>query len=139
MILSQLLLVPLVGMLGILCLPKTAGRAIRAVATASTALTLVLNLRLLVAFLPGSGAVQFEEALPWISQLNVFYHLGVDGLSLPMVLLTTLLAFLACLASWSISERVKEYFVLYLLLEIGMLGTFLSLDLFLFYVFWEVV
>jgi NADH-quinone oxidoreductase subunit M len=105
----------------------------------ATGLTLVLSLGLLAAFQPSLATIQFEERHLWIPQLNIFYHLGVDGLSLPLVVLTTLLGFLACLASWSITERLKEYFVLYLLLEIGMLGTFLALDLFLFYVFWEIV
>ena len=139
MILSALLLIPLAGMLVILALPKRAERTIQQVATLATALTLGWSIGLLTKFNPQLAAIQFEERLSWIPQLNIFYHLGVDGISLPMILLTTLLGFLACLASWSIPERKKEYFVLYLLLEVGMLGTFLALDLFLFYVFWEVV
>jgi NADH-quinone oxidoreductase subunit M len=83
--------------------------------------------------------MQFEENLAWIPQLSVAYHVGLDGLSLPLIVLTGLLGFLACLASGSISERHKEYYALYLLLEVGMLGTFVALDLFLFYIFWEVV
>jgi len=139
MILSSLLLIPLLGLIGILLMPKTAERSIRRVATVVTGITLLLSLRVLAGFQPAVAAIQFEEQLPWIPQLNIFYHLGVDGLSIPMVLLTALLSFLACLASWSIPERQKEYFVLYLLLEIGMLGTFMALDLFLFYIFWEIV
>jgi len=139
MILSTLLLIPLIGMLIVLALPKRADRAIQQVATLATALTLGWSVGLLTAFRPQPAAVQFEERLSWIPQLNIFYHVGVDGLSIPMVLLTALLGFLACLASWSIAERKKEYFVLYLLLEVGMLGTFVAMDLFLFYIFWEVV
>ena len=139
MILSSLLVCPLLGILIVLCLPQRAQRAIRAIATGATGIALALSLTLLGAFEPHAVGVQFEETRLWIPQFNVFYHLGLDGLSLPMVLLTALLGFLACIASWSVTARVKEYFVLYLLLEIGMLGTFLSLDLFLFYVFWEVV
>ena len=139
MILSWLLLLPLIGMLVILAMPKTSASAIRRVAIAVTLLTLLVSLQLLGGFQASSGSIQCEEKLLWIPQLQVFYHLGIDGLSLPMVLLTTLLSFLACLASHSIKERQKEYYVLYLLLELGMLGTFLSLDLFLFYVFWEIV
>ena len=138
MVLSQLLILPLLGILVILVMPRKAERAIQAIATVVTAAVLALSVGLLCAFQPQSG-MQFEERWLWIPQFNVLYHLGVDGVSLPMVLLTSLLSFLACLASWSIPERKKEYFVLYLLLEIGMLGTFLALDLFLFYVFWEVV
>ena len=139
MILTTLLLLPGLGIAAILLLPKTAHDTIRRVATIATALTFAVSLAVLARFQPGLSGIQFAEHLSWIPQLNIFYHLGVDGLSLPMVVLTALLGLLACLASWSIAERVKEYFVLYLLLEIGMLGTFLSLDLFLFYVFWEVV
>ena len=139
MVLTTLLLVPVLGMLVTLCLPKRAERLIRAVATAATGLACLLSLKVLAGFQTGLGSIQFEEKLSWIPQLHIFYHLGVDGISLPMVLLTGVLSFLACLASWSIKERVKEYFVLYQLLVVGMLGTFLALDLFLFYVFWEVV
>ena len=139
MLLSSLLLLPLVGLVGILCLPKASTAAIRNTALAATALTCLVSLKLLAGFHPELGVIQFEEHLSWIPQLNIFYHLGVDGLSLPLVLLTTLLGFVACLGSHAITERHKEYYVLYLLLEIGMLGTFMALDLFLFYVFWEIV
>jgi len=139
MILSSLLGIPLLGLITVLLLPRTAVRAIRMVATGATAMTCAATVVLVTAFDPHTAAIQFQERLSWIPPLNIFYHLGVDGLSLSMVALTGLLAFLACLASWSIAERQKEYFVLYLLLEIGMLGTFMALDLFLFYIFWEVV
>ncbi len=136
--LTLLLLIPLGGMVVILLLPKTAVRAIRMVALGATGAAMVLALELLAGFEP-AGALQFEEHLAWIPQLRIAYHIGIDGLNLPMVVLTGLLGFLACVASFSITERHKEYFALYLLLEVGMLGTFLALDLFLFYVFWEVV
>ncbi len=139
MILSALLLLPFLGFIGVLLMPKTSVRSIRRIATVITGLTLILGVSLAATFQPHLTTIQFEERLAWIPQLGVFYHVGVDGLSITMVLLTTLLAFLACLASWSIMERQKEYFALYLLLEVGMLGTFVALDLFLFYVFWEVV
>ena len=139
MVLSWLLLVPLAGLGLILLTPKTAHGLIRMTATIATGGALAVSLGILSSFHPQLAGLQFVEHHAWIPQMNVFYHLGLDGISLPMVVLTTVLSFLACLASWSIADRVKEYFVLYLLLEIGMLGTFLSLDLFLFYVFWEVV
>ena len=138
MFLSALIACPLIGMLLVLCLPKQEVRTIRFVALLSTGAALLLSIHLLNAFHP-SAAVQFQEVHAWIPQLNIFYHLGIDGISFPMVLLTTLLSFLACIGSFSITERHKEYFALYLLLEVGMLGTFLALDLFLFYVFWELV
>ena len=137
--LSLLLACPLIGMLVILALPRTAVRAIRLVALCATGFALIVGLQVLNGFAPQATAIQFQERLSWIPQLNIFYHVGVDGINLPMILLTVLLGLLACAASWTITERHKEYFALYLLLELGMLGTFLSLDLFLFYVFWEVV
>ncbi|MBI3022083.1 MAG: NADH-quinone oxidoreductase subunit M [Candidatus Omnitrophica bacterium] len=139
MLLTLLLLCPLSGMLIVLALPRTAVRAIRAASLLSTGAALIVSLALLRGFQTSQAAMQFHERLSWIPQLNIFYSLGVDGISLPMVLLTALLGFLACLASSSITERRKEYYFLYLLLEVGMLGTFLALDLFLFYVFWEIV
>jgi NADH-quinone oxidoreductase subunit M len=137
--LTVLLACPLVGMLLVLALPRTAVRAIRLTALLATGAALLVSLELLNAFRPQVTGLQFIERVPWIPQLNITYFLGVDGISLPLVVLTGLLGFLACVASWSITERHKEYFALYLLLEVGMLGTFVALDLFLFYVFWEVV
>jgi len=75
----------------------------------------------------------------WISNWNIHYRLGYDGISVPLVLLTTFISFLSMLASWSVTKQVKGYLILFLLLETGMLGVFLSLDFFLFYVFWEVM
>ncbi|PIQ83935.1 MAG: oxidoreductase [Candidatus Omnitrophica bacterium CG11_big_fil_rev_8_21_14_0_20_63_9] len=138
MTLTWLLLVPFIGMLAVLALPRSSVKAIRMVALGATGIVLIMSLRLLDAFDPSLG-LQFEEQVSWIPQLAIFYRVGVDGLSLPMVLLTTLLSFLACIGSFSITDRHKEYFALYLLLEIGMLGTFLAIDLFLFYIFWEIV
>jgi NADH-quinone oxidoreductase subunit M len=76
---------------------------------------------------------------PWISRFNIDYYLGIDGISLPLILLTTLLSFLAMIASWNIEKHVRGYCALFLLLETGMLGTFFALDFFLFYIFWEVM
>ena len=139
MTLTLLLGFPLLGMLTVLALPKASVNLIRAVSLISTGAALAVSLLVLWAYQPAIPGVQFREHVPWIPQMRIFYHLGVDGLSLPMVVLTALLGFLACVASFSITERHKEYFALYLLLEVGMLGTFLALDLFLFYIFWELV
>ncbi len=76
---------------------------------------------------------------PWIDRFNIKYYLGADGISMPLVLLTTLLSFLAMIASWKIDKFVRGYCMLFLLLETGMLGTFLALDFFLFYIFWELM
>ena len=139
MVLTWLLAIPLTGMLVVLILPRSAVRAIRLVALFATGAVLTVSLELLNLFQFRAPGMQFEELAAWIPQMNIWYHLGVDGISMPMVILTALLSFLACIASFSITERHKEYFALYLLLEVGMLGTFVSLDLFLFYVFWQVV
>ncbi len=77
--------------------------------------------------------------IPWIPRFNIEYFLGVDGISLPLVLLTTIISFLAMLASWKIDRHVRGYCMLFLILETGMIGTFLALDFFLFYIFWEVM
>src|SRR5262249_7027346 len=76
---------------------------------------------------------------PWISRFNIEYYLGIDGISMPLILLTTALSFLAMLASWRIDKYVRAYCILFLLLETGMVGTFLALDFFLFYIFWEIM
>src|SRR5262249_33108828 len=75
----------------------------------------------------------------WIKRFNIEYYLGVDGISMPLTLLTTVLSFLAMIASWKIERYVKGYLALFLLLETGMVGTFLALDFFLFYIFWEIM
>ncbi len=138
-ILSWIVFLPLVGAFLCLVIPKRQGELIKAIATVSTFVTLALSVWLLTQFNPGLKGFQWEEKLSWIAPINVWYHLGVDGLSLPLVFLTALLSLVAVIASFGIRERLKEYFFLYLLLETGMLGTFLALDLFLFYIFWEIV
>ena len=98
----------------------------------------LLSLLLFFYFQSETAGMQFVENVPWIPSLGVSYHLGVDGISLFLVLLTTLLSAVAILSSWTaITERVKEYYIFMLLLEMGMLGVFVSLDLFLFFAFWE--
>src|SRR5208337_1516044 len=77
--------------------------------------------------------------VPWIERFNIDYYLGTDGISMPLVLLTTVLSFLAMLASFNIEKYVRGYCILFLLLETGMIGTFLALDFFLFYIFWELM
>lgn len=81
----------------------------------------------------------YVARIPWIERFNIDYFLGLDGISLPLLLLTTILSFLAMLASWNIEKHVRGYCILFLILETGMIGTFLSLDFFLFYIFWEVM
>jgi len=138
-ILSCIIFLPLLGALLVLATPKKNIGLIKTIATLSTAAALLFSLPLMFKFSLFSPVMQFQEKLPWIPQINVWYHLGVDGISIGLVFLTALLGFLACVASYGINTRQKEYFFFYLLLTTGMLGTFMALDLFLFYVFWEIV
>ena len=138
-ILSLITFIPLAGALVMLFMPKEKAVSIKVLGVITTFICLVLGTILLVNFEPTNPTMQFEQKLSWIPQLNVYYYMGADGISVPMIFLTVLISFLACLASWGIDMRVKEYFVLYLLLETGMLGAFSALDLFLFYIFWEVM
>lgn len=101
-----------------------------------TMLTLGLSVLLASLFNP-SGDFQFIDKIIWIPNFEINYHLGVDGLSLPMVVLTCITMFVACLASWNIKERPRLYFFLFLTLETGILGVFTSLDLLLFFIMWE--
>ena len=122
----------------ILLVPRERVQAIRWFATLASLVPLGLSLWMWFAYQPGRPGFQFETQAVWYEAINATYHLGVDGISAPMVLLTTLLTPLALLISWSIQDRVRSYMALFLLLETGMLGVFLSLDLFLFFVFWEI-
>ncbi len=119
-------------------LPGGEKKLLRWAAFIGSLVPLILALVLWTGFQSGQPGFQFVEEFAWYSPLNASYHLGVDGLSLTMVLLTTLLTPLALLASFGIQDRVKGYMVLFLLLETGMLGVFMSLDLLLFFVFWEI-
>jgi NADH-quinone oxidoreductase subunit M len=138
-LLSWMIFLPLIGGVVALLMPKDNHRLIRGVAFVATLLPLILAIILLAQYDPSTAEFQFVEFAPWISALNVNYHVGVDGISVPMLALTALLSFLAALVSFNITKRVKEYFAFFLLLETGMLGVFAALDFFLFYVFWEVM
>ena len=137
-LLSLILFVPTVAALVVLLLPRDQVNVIRWTAFAASLIPLGLSIALWLRFVPAQAGFQFEESYQWFTVINANYHLGVDGISLPMVLLTTLLTPLAILFSFSITDRVKAYMILFLLLETGMLGVFLSLDLLLFFLFWEV-
>jgi NADH-quinone oxidoreductase subunit M len=136
-ILNFLIVFPLVGAIPIVILP--AARA-RIVAIVVTVLELVVSLGLWWAFDPSTPEMQFSVIGAWLPQWGITYHLGLDGISLFMVLLTTAIMPLAVLSSFKyIAEREKLYYALLLILLTGMLGVFLALDMFLFYVFWEVM
>ncbi|MGQ9552937.1 MAG: complex I subunit 4 family protein [Anaerolineae bacterium] len=137
-ILSLVTFIPLLAALVVLLLPATNERAIKRVAVVAATITLALGAIIWGGYDRGTGGIQFEELAPWIPNIDVNYHMGVDGLSVPLVFLTTLLTPLGLFYSaFTIKQRVKEFFFLFLLLETGLLGVFVSLDLVLFYVFWE--
>src|SRR5438874_9932155 len=113
-------------------------REIRGFALLVSLLTFVLSLHLPTHFRRPDPGFQFERDLPWIPTPNIHYHMGIDGISLWLIVLTTFLTPLCVLISWrSIHERVKEFFILLLVLETALIGVFVALDLFFFYFFWE--
>src|SRR3990170_2160318 len=135
-LLTVLTLLPLAGVGALLLLPREDRLWIRRAALILTTFEFLLSLLLLRGFQAGSAAFQFEENRAWIPSPPIFYHLGVDGISLFLVLLTTFLMPLAVLASWkSIGTRVRGFFCMLLALETGLIGVFVSLDLFLFFLF----
>jgi NADH-quinone oxidoreductase subunit M len=134
--LSLAIFLPLAGMTAILALPRTAHGAIRAVAIATTAAVLLILIGLWIGF-DADGGYQFVQRVPWIETLGVGYAVGLDGLAMPLVLMTGFLFLAALVFSWPQSDRAKEYFAWFLLLETACLGVFSAMDLFLFYVFWD--
>jgi len=138
-ILSLLVWLPILGMLSIAFIPRKNEEIIKIIAAIATGLQLFLAILLWMQFDRNAVGFQFFEKYSWIPSFNINYTLGVDGLSLPMVVLTPLLSFLAIFVSWNLKRAVKGFFALFLLLDTGMMGVFLSLDFFLFYVFWEVM
>ena len=138
-LLSLVLFLPLVGAALVLLLPSRAHGAIRWTALLTTVADFAVSIPLFTRFRPEAG-MQFEERRTWIEAFGISYHVGVDGISLLLVLLTTFLMPIAVGASWTyIQTRVKAYHALLLLLATGMLGVFVALDLFVFYVFWEMM
>jgi NADH-quinone oxidoreductase subunit M len=138
-VLTWMTFVPLLGMVVVLCLPSTNPTLQKQVTLAFTLPTLLLGVRLFAAFDRTAAGFQYVDRAPWIASFHIEYFVGVDGLSIAMVLLTALLCPLCVLASWGIDKGVKGYCALFLLLETGMLGVFVALDFFLFYVFWELM
>ncbi|HXI01751.1 MAG TPA: NADH-quinone oxidoreductase subunit M [Candidatus Saccharimonadales bacterium] len=141
-ILSLICYLPLAGALLVLLFPKDKKGAIAKFATLVMLADFIVSLPLFLTWnraLAGFDPVTLEEA-SWIPAIGVKYIFGVDGISMLLVMLTTLLGFIGALSSWTaIKDRVKEYYIFLLLLQTGMLGVFMSLDMFLFYVFWEVM
>jgi NADH-quinone oxidoreductase subunit M len=139
-ILTFLTFFPTIGALLILLLPSSKPRTVRVGAFLVSLITFAASVPLFTMFDSTQRGMQFVERAEWIPGLGISYHLGVDGISMLLILLTTLLTAVSILASFTaITSRVKAYMVTFLLLETGMIGVFASLDLFLFYIFWEVM
>ncbi len=137
-ILTVLIVLPILGGLIVALLPRSAESQAKHVAFAVALLEFAASLPLWFAYQPGGPPFQFVEKVPWIPGLGASWHLGLDGLSIFLVLLTTALSALAILGSFSaIHERTRAYYMLLLLLEGAMIGTFLALDMVVFYFFWE--
>jgi NADH-quinone oxidoreductase subunit M len=136
---SLLLLLPLIGALVLLLVPRQQRQTLFTIALLASIAAFLCSLRLFQTFDAGPGQMQFVEKIPWMPAFGIGYIVGMDGISLFLVLLTTFLMPLAIAASWTVHDRIKEYLFFMLVLETGMLGAFVALDLFLFYVFWEVM
>src|SRR5512147_1153481 len=140
-ILSLLTFLPLAGAILLLFFPKDNHGLLRGFTLAVTIVTFLASIPLVTGFVP-NAEFQFVQKIFWIKagpfQMN--YHVGIDGISLWLVMLTTFIMPIAVLSTWTaVEEKVKEYMICLLLLEVGMLGAFIALDLFLFYIFWELM
>ncbi len=152
-ILTWMVFLPVLGMIAVLFVPKSAEKSIKYIAVGFTFLLLVLSVVLLSVYDPAKAGIntlagfQFVEKLTWIDvpaflwdgRIKIEYFLGVDGISFPMVLLTALISFIGAIASFSVKRNEKGYYIMYLFLVTGMMGVFVALDLFLFFVFWEIM
>ncbi|HID76157.1 MAG TPA: NADH-quinone oxidoreductase subunit M, partial [Planctomycetaceae bacterium] len=155
-LLSLIIFLPAVGAVALLLVPKGRDEAVKRITLAVTVIVFLLSVWLAIPdrqasraaagvevsatrFVPGLGEMQQFFSLDWIPAFDIYYALGIDGISFPLVILTSFISMLAMGASWGIDRHVKAYCVLFLLLETGMLGVFMALDFFLFYVFWEVM
>jgi len=138
-LLSAIIFLPAIGALILSLFNPKSDDGMRSFANIVAGATFVLTLFAWFGFDPSKAEMQMSVSLPWIKSWNVEYKLGLDGISMPLVLLTSLISWLALAASTSIKKQVKGYLILFLLLETGMLGVFMSLDFFLFYIFWEVM
>lgn len=144
-LLSIIAFVPLLGALVLFLLPSNNKNLLRGITVATTAVPVILSFYLYSLFDPSytgladPTAYQFVEKYNWIPSFNIHYHVGVDGLSVTMVILTAFVTFVGAIASFSVEKAVKGYFILYLILTTAITGVFISLDFFLFYIFWEVM
>ena len=136
--LSAILLAPALGLLVILFLPHDNRRAVRWVSLVSAGVCLLLSIYVYAAYDRAAAGLQLVERVSWVQSLGIFYYLGVDGINLPMVLLTSIVFFTGVWTTWDLRHRVKEFFALMLLMMVGVYGVFLSLDLFFLFVWYDV-
>jgi NADH-quinone oxidoreductase subunit M len=142
---SLIIFLPTVAAFVLLFFPKAQDETMKQFSFITTIIVFALTIWIAVpgtkanCFSLSTGDMQFDVSRPWIPAFGINYHLGLDGISLPLVVLTSFLSVLAMWASWPIQKHIRAYCILFLLLETGMLGVFMSLDFFLFYVFWEVM
>jgi NADH-quinone oxidoreductase subunit M len=137
MTLTLIIVLPLLAALALAFVPRNLRFLVRAVALATTLVTMLLAVILFLNFVPGLAGYQFEQRVVWVKALGISYHVGVDGLNVGLILLGAIVAFAAACVSWEIKEREKEFYVLLLVMTGGILGAFASLDLFFFYFFHE--
>ncbi len=138
-LLTIIIFFPLLGIPAVLFTPKHRLDLMRIFATVATGVPLLLGIVLWRHFDPAQSEMQFVDHTVWIRTFNIEYFVGIDGISVAMVLLTVLISFIALIASYGIDKKVRGYLSMFLLLETGMLGVFCAMDFFLFYVFWEVM
>jgi NADH-quinone oxidoreductase subunit M len=138
-LLSVVIFLPLAGAVVAALVPKSRPEVAKWVAAVTSGVGLALTAWIVVAFDRTSGAMQFVTDVAWVPQAGIHYHLGVDGISITMLALSSLLGLLAVIASWKITDRAPAYFAMLLLLQVGMNGVFVALDFVLFYMFWELV
>ncbi|MDW7673022.1 MAG: NADH-quinone oxidoreductase subunit M [Bacillota bacterium] len=136
--LSAIILAPVIGALIILFIPDNEERVMKVIAAISTFVSLVLSIYIYVSYDLALGGFQFKEDIVWVERFGINYSLGVDGISLPLMLLTAIVIFTGVFSSWSMTKRIKEFFVFLLILVAGVFGVFASRDLFWFYLFFEV-
>ncbi len=152
-ILSLITFLPILGMIIILALPKSQTKVIKSFTLLITGIQVILAVFIMANYNYAMGGI-FDEAtfqfiekwrwididgFSWLGKIKVDYFLGIDGISAPLVLLTAIVTFIATISSWTINKSIKGYFALFLLLDTGMMGVFVSLDFFLFFIFWEVM
>jgi NADH-quinone oxidoreductase subunit M len=139
-LLTVIVFLPLAGVAITALIPRSRGGSAKWVAVTVMAVDLALVAWLVANFdRARAGVAQFVVNVPWVAQAGIRYHMGADGISLVMLVLSTLLGLIAVVASWKVTDRAPTYFAMLLLLQVGMNGVFLALDFVLFYVFWELV